>query len=136
MKRAFTLVELIVVIVIIGILGSIAIPAYLKIKERSYSAEAWVNVGALFKGEKAYYLDHESWQFDISQLPVDNPNDNASRRFNYTCGNAVYLYFRGTGIAARGTGWQYEIRCVSCGSSSESIQRWELPPGGSWQQVD
>jgi len=135
MKKAFTLVELIAVVVIIGILATIAIPQYANLKERSYGAEAWVNLGMLLNGEKAYYLDHDSWEYNINSLPVDNPNSSSSRRFNYACGNAGYLYCRATGIASQGTSWQYEIECSGCGSAGEFIKRYEKPPGGDWQEV-
>ena len=45
MRHAFTLVELIIVVIIIGVLASIAIPQFSKTMERSRIAEASAVLG-------------------------------------------------------------------------------------------
>lgn len=51
----FTLVELLIVIVIIGILATLAVPQYQKMVERSKTAEAYNFMDALRKAECLYY---------------------------------------------------------------------------------
>lgn len=53
----FTLIELMIVVTLIGILGSIAIPGFLRYQMTSKRAEAYTNLVALAKAQKAYYAE-------------------------------------------------------------------------------
>ena len=60
-EGGFTLIELLVVIIIIGILLAIAIPSYLKFRDRANESAAKANVRASIPAVEAYYADNDTY---------------------------------------------------------------------------
>jgi prepilin-type N-terminal cleavage/methylation domain-containing protein len=51
----FTLVELMIVVVILGILAAVAIPAFTRYVKRSKTSEATGNISKIYQGEVSYF---------------------------------------------------------------------------------
>ncbi len=51
----FTLIELMIVVAIVGILASVAIPSFRNYQWKAKRSEAYLNLGALAKSQKSYY---------------------------------------------------------------------------------
>jgi prepilin-type N-terminal cleavage/methylation domain-containing protein len=85
MKRGFTLVELIIVIIIVGILASIGLTQYNKVVEKSRAAEARMILGTLRTAEIAEYNEGGAY-VTASSLGVGAPSSCASTHyFSYAC---------------------------------------------------
>ena len=55
LMAGFTLVELMIVVVILGILAAVAIPAFSRYIKRSKTAEASGNIAKIYQGQVTYY---------------------------------------------------------------------------------
>ena len=60
-RRGFTLIELLIVVVIIGILATIAIPKFASSKEKAFLATMKTDLHNLVTAEEAYFFDNSSY---------------------------------------------------------------------------
>ncbi len=85
MKKGFTLIELIVVIIIVGILASVGLTQYTKVVEKGRATEARVVLGSLRTAEIAEYFENGAY-LAVASLGVAAPTACATTHyFSYTC---------------------------------------------------
>lgn len=88
-KSGFTLLELIVVIIIIGILATFGFAQYTTMMEKGRAAEAKSNLGTLRKLELAYYQEYGSYAVNVNTdgLAAGLPQTSCTGDFyfNYIC---------------------------------------------------
>ena len=91
-RKGFTLLEVLIVVIMIGILASIALPQYASTIEKARSAEAIINIYSIKVMLDAYWYDH-GLDLTGATLPVDgsqgtltlnNPNAVENTDYTYT----------------------------------------------------
>jgi prepilin-type N-terminal cleavage/methylation domain-containing protein len=88
--NGFTFMELLVVVIVVGILVSAAIPILNKNIEKSRTSEAATTLNLIRMAERDYFLDNKTYTTNFDSLNIDNPNNTASanRYFDYTITSA------------------------------------------------
>ena len=86
MKKGFTLLELIVVIIIIGILATLGFTQYTKVIERGRTAEAKAILGQIRTAQEAYKQENGNYTATMGNLAVEPPTACATTHyFLYSC---------------------------------------------------
>ncbi|MEO5799792.1 MAG: prepilin-type N-terminal cleavage/methylation domain-containing protein [Gemmatimonadales bacterium] len=60
-RKGFTLIELLIVVVIIGILASIAIPKFAATKDKAKLAAVKTDIRNIITGQEAYFADYNTY---------------------------------------------------------------------------
>ena len=68
--RGFSLMEVMIVVVIIGILAALAYPNLEKYLKRARQTEAKTNLSAIYTAQKIFYTLHQSYAEDIKKLDL------------------------------------------------------------------
>lgn len=112
---------------IVGILAAIALPGYVRTKERSYWQEAESILLAIYAGERAYFLINDAYRTvaagasmsEWRTINMDNPNlSSIPVSYGVTAAGAAF-----TATATRSGG--------PCSGSTRTINENRVLPGGA-----
>lgn len=92
-KKGFTLVELMVVIVIIGVLAALAIPRFLGATDKTKASEFKPVLKQMFTLQEAYKQEADAYGTQLTLIGFENPA--GSPRFSYTMPTATSTQFVG-----------------------------------------
>ncbi|MFA4988060.1 MAG: prepilin-type N-terminal cleavage/methylation domain-containing protein [Candidatus Omnitrophota bacterium] len=119
-NKGFTLIELIVVIIIVGILASVGMTQYTKVVEKGRAAEARIVLGSLRTAEVAEYMENGAYA-TVANLGVAAPAScTTTHYFSYSCNSA-----NGTCTATR---------CTTGGKTPQAAASYTktVTPDGTW----
>ncbi len=105
-RGGFTLLELIIVIIIIGVLATLGFTQYTKMVEKGRAAEARTILGTLRTAENAYNLEYGAFG-SVTDLGLEIPTTAAclsTHYFWYACSGGAGVDGIGTCTATRCTG--------------------------------
>ena len=79
----FSLIELMIVVAIIGILATIAVPNFTKFKNKAKQSEAKGHLSAIYTGEKTFYNEFDGYIGSVNAIgfAVDGSNTSYSAGF-------------------------------------------------------
>ena len=102
-RSAFSLVELSVVVIIIGVMAAFGLPRYMRSVERTKAGEAFYYLGAVRSAQERYQLRQGIYADDVTKLDIVD--------------NAPFSYFTAGPVSAGGTGsledsWQITLTRV------------------------
>jgi len=108
-REGFTLIELLIVVIIIGILASIAVPQFFRVAERARAAEGVQALGAVRRAQLRYYSEHGITTAAAGDLDYDVPtlryfSAPAPVAATYTGGNENLATITRNGISNPGFG--------------------------------
>ena len=69
--EGFTLVEILIVVVIIGILATVAIPTYFKYVERGYASDAKVQIKNILQNAELFRQETGQWPTDVETMMAE-----------------------------------------------------------------
>jgi len=84
MKKGFTLLELLIVIIIVGVLATLALPNFLRGVERARWAEAKNILGALRGSQIRYRAQHEVFSTALNDLDVNLTGGTTGKFFDFS----------------------------------------------------
>jgi len=67
-RNAFTLIELLIVVVVIGILAAIAVTSFKNTKGKAYYASVRSDLQNLVTAEESFFYDHRAYSSDLDSL--------------------------------------------------------------------
>lgn len=101
--RAFTLIELVVVVSVIALLASFAIPSYLRYTRDARRVEALNLMSGIHSAQSEFFVAHNGFTADINQLIFDPPAIPTFYIYNL-CDNMNAANVRGDGLKMNGPG--------------------------------
>ncbi len=89
MKKGFTLIELMVVVLIIGVLASVALPQYERSVKKSRTAEVLMLLKSISDSQQVYLTTFKKCADNLSKLDIRIPTenmaaDNGDGRWHYS----------------------------------------------------
>jgi prepilin-type N-terminal cleavage/methylation domain-containing protein len=107
-KIGFTLIELIIVVIIIGILAAIATPMMGSNIMRAKQSEVMATLGVIRSAERQYYVEYASY---VTVTPIQWDTSPLSIYINASSLNGRYVFANAYSVAAAGAA--YTITCNS-----------------------
>lgn len=112
-RAGFTLIELMVVVIIVGILAAAAVPIYRFAVRKAYMSEAKAALGTIRAAELVYHSEHKKF-LAVGQGDIGNPETGVD-----TDGGVMGKF--GLGIDVTNNTWFSDANCFMVTSASDDV---------------
>ena len=101
-QKGFTLIELMVVVIIVGILAAVAIPIYRSNIKKAAASEGAALLGAVLTAQKVYYAENNTYTTTKTNLNVETTGNKYFTDYTVSSAdaNGFTATTSGTGTAA------------------------------------
>jgi len=96
-SKGFTLIEVLIVVIILGILATLAIPQFGKMRKRARLAEAWAGLGAVRTAQAVYFMEQDKYADAEGDLDFDPPSGGGFT-YDILAGSAADFTAQASGI--------------------------------------
>jgi type II secretory pathway pseudopilin PulG len=93
-SKAFTIIELLIIVALIGILAQALTPTFLQMQARAKQSEAQQNLSAIYTAYQSYFSDHNTFpstyfitvgNMDYNCISITGWQPKGRIRYNYNC---------------------------------------------------
>jgi type IV pilus assembly protein PilA len=127
-EGGFTLIELLVVIIIIGILAAIAIPVFLKQREKGYDAGVKSDLRNAATAEESYLTDNSVYTTSVPSLITEGFKQSSASDYSTTATIPVIEFVTSAGAKTGATSTQ--AYCIQGTSASGNTFAYNSALGG------
>nr|MCR5504738.1 prepilin-type N-terminal cleavage/methylation domain-containing protein [Elusimicrobiaceae bacterium] len=96
-KKGFTLLEMLVVVVIIGVMTAIAVPIYTKSMRQSRVADGLNMLDVLASAQNKYFVQHGKYAADLAALNAPVKKSSMDAHENFAIKTTNFTYRKGEG---------------------------------------
>ncbi len=125
--RGYTLVELIVAMVVLGVMLSMGIPRFQQSMEQSRANVAGANLRAIWSAQRLYWLDNRTYAPDLATLlnanMIDPSLTTATAPYAYQVASSSDSWFTATATRGGTAFWSGTLTIAADGTTSGSIRQ-------------
>ncbi len=125
-RRGFSLIEVMLVLLVIGILVSMSAPSFHRCIQQSRADIAGANLRAIWSAQRLYWLEYRTYTSDLSELEsldlLDPTIISGTSRYGYTIPSADASTFTAAATRTGSVRWTGQLTIDESGVLAGAIQ--------------